>query len=378
MYRLFVTLLVAALGGALVGVATMKKPALAANPLPLPYPPAEHSDDQLCGGLTEPNLLYNPSFEGEYHSYVPPGGHPDCPHGICTTAQMAEGWTPYWLSPSDAPTPHYANPEYKPAELYHWPPRVHSGSRAQQYFSFWLSHEAGIYQRVSAIPGQLYCFGIWGHAWISHGDDPEISDGMLEQRIGVDPTGGSDWRSANIIWGGPRQYYTDPDNPEESAYGPFSLVVRAQSSNLTVYTWSRPVWPAKHNDVYWDDALLMRLPQEPTLDIERNEIAIVERPTEQNVHNLDIDINFSNDPGMVWRATADPGNTLNVSFSPAAGTSASDLNVTFDSAAYGPGSYSATLHVDADPAIPGSPQTIVITLNIFEELHHTHIPLLTH
>jgi hypothetical protein len=44
------------------------------------------------------NLLTNPSFEGDYSSYIPetPQELADCPRNICTTAQMPSGWKPWW------------------------------------------------------------------------------------------------------------------------------------------------------------------------------------------------------------------------------------------------------------------------------------------
>jgi hypothetical protein len=120
-----------------------------------------HSDETACENAVGANLLQNPSFEGEYSAYVPPGGHPDCPTGVCTSVQMADGWTPYWLSPTETSDPDIRNPEYKPAtEDVPPPPRVHDGERAQQYFSFEGTHEAGFYQQVAVTAGGDYCFSI--------------------------------------------------------------------------------------------------------------------------------------------------------------------------------------------------------------------------
>ncbi len=341
---------------------------------PRPYPPLDHRDDDVCGGLDAPNLLQNPSFEGNYTAYIPPGGHQDCPTGICGTAQMAASWTPYWLSRLDTNNADIRMPEYKPAELSFVPPRVHHGARAQQYFTFHATHEAGFYQRVAVTPGQLYCFGIWGHAWSSSQDDPAMSHSELQQWIGVDPSGETDWESPNVIWGAPRQYYSEPG--QDNAYGPFTLVVRAQSTHLTVYTKSQPSWPVKHNDVYWDDAILLRVPQEPALTVSRNVAAIIERPQDAAQYELRFDITFTPDPGLIWRAELQGDRTLDVSLTPIQGAGANDLLVSFDSAPYAPGVYTATILVTAHPAVPGSPQSILISLNIFEEIHETALPFI--
>jgi hypothetical protein len=197
-----------------------------------------------------PNLLYNPFFEEGYDkAYIPPPpGHPDCPSGECSSVIMAEGWTPWWLT--DHEFDH--NPEYKRADvIFTDPVRVRSGQSAQQYFSFWSTHEAGFYQRVSVNNGQSYCFNIWGHAWSAVDDNDAYSgpdDGWLDQKVGIDPTGGTDPKSNNIIWGPPRKQYDD--------YGQFGVCAYALSDHMTVFTYSRPLYPKQHNDVYWDDAEL--------------------------------------------------------------------------------------------------------------------------
>lgn len=198
------------------------------------------------------NLLVNPSFEGAYDSYIPetPQEAADCPLGICTTAQMPAGWKPWWVKerPSDV------NPEYKPAEF---SDRVRSGSRASQYFSFWSTHKAGLRQTVTVPENATVTFSIWGFAWMTEQDGTNVSDGNAtpNMRVGIDPTGGTNPYSANVIWGGFQQ--------TKDFYALFSVQAQAQGSQVTVFTFSAPdVNPAspeygfKHTDVYWDDAVL--------------------------------------------------------------------------------------------------------------------------
>ncbi len=352
---------------------------------PRPFPPQDHSEDVVCGGLEAPNLLQNPSFEGDYSPYVPPGGHPDCPTGTCNSVQMADGWTPYWLSPHDTNNTDIANPEYKPATTADVPVRVHEGDRAQQYFTTFRTHEAGFYQTVSVTPGKVYCFGIWGHAWSSNNDDAHTSDSELEQRIGIDPTGGTDWQSSNIIWGGARQYYNQKDNAPyvENAFGPFTLVVRAEAEQMTVFTWAQPIWPVAHNDVYWDSAILLEAPEEPAMTVSRHSFTILEQTDDAGLYNLPVDISFAQDPGVIWYATVEDGNTLDVTLWPmvaegAAGRGDDDLEITFATDAYAPGSYNATITVTSEPAVPGTPATVNVSLHILDEIINHYLPLYRH
>jgi hypothetical protein len=201
------------------------------------------------------NLLVNPSFEGQYSSYVPetPQELADCPRNICTTAQVPQGWKPWWVK--ERPTD--VNPEYKPAETNVGAERIHSGSRAAQYFSFWSTHKAGLRQTVTVPANAVLEFSIFGQAWISEEDNADVSDrsGTVNMQIGIDPTGGTNPYSPGVVWSGYQQPY--------DAYVRFSVQAQAQGEQVTVFTFSAPSvnpnspeYGFKHNDIYWDDASL--------------------------------------------------------------------------------------------------------------------------
>jgi hypothetical protein len=282
---------------------------------------------------------------------------------------MADGWTPYWLPNSESDRVDDVMPEYKPATHdVPGPPRVHTGDRAQQYFTFHRTHEAGIYQQVAVTPGQEYCFSVWGHSWSTeHSDDPCCSDLPLEQRIGVDPTGGTNWQSADIVWGPHIQQYDE--------YAQFSISVTAQTSQITVYTWSRPIWPGKHNDVYWDTATLKASSGSATMTVTPENVHFVTEEAAPQVTSGQILIDLGGFADIGWTATLEPGGTLSPTVSPAAGTGPALVDITVDSNGYGLGIYTAELTISADSDIPGSPTTVPITLHVVSELHHLYVPL---
>jgi hypothetical protein len=201
------------------------------------------------------NLLTNPGFEGQYSSYVPETAQElaDCPRGICTTAQLAPGWKPWWVK--ERPTD--VNPEYKPAERNASGSRVRNGDRAAQYFSFWSTHKAGLRQTVTVPAGAAVQFSIWGQAWMTESDTSLVSDysGTPNMRIGIDPTGGTDMYSQSIVWSGFLQPFDQ--------YQQFTITAKAQGDKVTVFTYSAPSvnpnspeYGFKHTDVYWEDAAL--------------------------------------------------------------------------------------------------------------------------
>ena len=325
--------------------------------------------DQVKLANPAANLLVNPSFEGQYSSYIPPGGHPDCPLGICQTVQMASGWTPWWVShDGDDPNWIIRNPEYKPAAP--WENRIHEGDNAQQYFTFHSTHRAGFYQRVSAQAGKQYRFTIWGQAWVSSNDNPDTSDVPVIQRIGIDPKGGTDWESSNVVW--------SPAHQQHDEFGLFTVCAVARSSHITVFTFSEPEWPGKHNDVYWDDAQLITYNEPCQLGMQVNSPQTVGQLSEVDnpeTKSQPISIILPKEPGIVWEAKIEAGGTLTPTLSAPSGSSAEPLVVTIDSTGFPIGNYGTSLSVISTPGVPGSPTTIPVKLTVVEKIFYTYIPL---
>ncbi len=188
------------------------------------------------------NLLRNPSFEGTYHAW---SGIPEI--------QVADEWTPWWLPQQDSDPPEInRRPEYKRADAALFANRVHSGSAAQQWFTFHSTHVAGMYQQVSGIlPGKRLQFSVWAQAWSSSEDDPYVSiaPGVINLQVGIDPTGNTDPWAGTVAWSGTVNVYDQ--------WVSVSMEAVAQSSAVTVFLKSAPQYPVKHNDTYWDDAALI-------------------------------------------------------------------------------------------------------------------------
>jgi hypothetical protein len=189
------------------------------------------------------NLIRNPGFEGGFQQFA-----------HFATAQMAPDWLPWW-QPQSGDDPDWKNrmPEYKAARSSDKPKkgRVHSGSTAQQLFTFYGTHLGGIYQVVKGVtPGAKYRFTLWGHAWAGKSNDPAKSEGggPMHMRIGIDPTGGTNAVAGTVVWSGEQ-------NPLD-IWVQFAVEAVAKNNKVTVFTWSAPEYPTHHNDVYWDDAAL--------------------------------------------------------------------------------------------------------------------------
>jgi hypothetical protein len=152
--------------------------------------------------------------------------------------------------------PEFAEISYDPYTY-----RIHTGAKAQKWFSFSRMHQGGLYQQVTGVkPGALLEFTAWMQAWMCYDpnktgacQDGRVSNypGEIHLKIGIDPTGGTVPTSTQIVW-----------SEEQNVFDKWiSFTVRAVALNntVTVFTHARPAWDWAriNNDVYLDDANLV-------------------------------------------------------------------------------------------------------------------------
>lgn len=186
------------------------------------------------------NLLNNPGFEGFYRSFDYGNAGP----GLVLEFRVADGWQP-WYRQQGAGDPEwqYRRPEYRPASY------SYNGSAAQQFFTSFGTHEAGLYQRVTGVAaGRTYRFSLAMYIWSSMGGDFYRSEqpGGASVRVGIDPTGGTNPYASSVVWSPFATFYDE--------WRVMSVDVTAQSSTATVFVWSSQQHPVIHNDVAVDDA----------------------------------------------------------------------------------------------------------------------------
>lgn len=214
------------------------------------------------------NLLKNPGFEGSWWRKTHTGQE-------FGEIFVPENWVAFWKEglpvPHDPSNPNgYGRPEMliinrEPPFLD--PLRVRSGERGLKFFTFYRIHMTGLYQKVDGIKkGARVSATGWAHAWSSVEDDPRMSDGVGKSAfyalvseydktdavrnfvfdVGIDPHGGTDPWSDQVIWGEGAHIY--------NVFGQIPTVeVTAESESVTVFVRSSVLWPFKHCDVYMDD-----------------------------------------------------------------------------------------------------------------------------
>jgi hypothetical protein len=178
---------------------------------------------------------------------------------------VANDWHPWWQEggvPEEVRDANEAGylwrPEYKPESARDFGyKRVRTGDFAQKFFSTFATHNAGLYQQVTGVPeGKRITFSCWVQVWSSQRENIDVSqeNGRYKTGVGVDPYGGTDPMSPNVVWGELVEEYDE--------WGQRTVSVESMSDTVTVFLRGTCQWRVKHNDSYWDEA---RLYAEPLL-----------------------------------------------------------------------------------------------------------------
>jgi len=113
----------------------------------------------------------------------------------------------------------------------------HGGAHCQEVFSHDNQNDGGVYQRFTTTPGQPYVLKAWFKAFSPQGS------GIAEGFLGLDPTGGTDPNSPNIVWvSKPYDYWSEKVWPVTAQTDYITVYLRGRSTkdpskNKTAYVW---------------------------------------------------------------------------------------------------------------------------------------------
>lgn len=199
------------------------------------------------------NLLSNPGFEDG--SRTVQGRQP---------RNVANSWQPWNAPPpSDGATFQNAVPRYlmgSGANAAGVMPRIRSGRDSQIYYSFFETHDGGIYQQISGLtPGTELRFSVYAYIWSSALENTNFSEqpGGVSVQVGIDPTGGTDGLSNDVE-------YSEFAILGYDTFRQYSIIVEAESSTVTVFIRSRITSPVQNTYIYLDDAVLEITPESLT------------------------------------------------------------------------------------------------------------------
>jgi hypothetical protein len=147
------------------------------------------------------------------------------------------GWTPVWVQGNEPGV--LVRPEYKPAGL----AQVHTGTGA-----------VAIHSRSATIDGALY-----RQYSVQRGTEVTVSGWCLKtedaagggQQIGIDPTGGVDHTSGNVMWSDWYSQYS-PDYAVNK-WRQRSVSAVAKSSKITIFLRSKVDYGADGFNTHFDD-----------------------------------------------------------------------------------------------------------------------------
>ena len=209
---------------------------------------------------TGTNLLVNPGFEGIGKPIDNSSPNPgNWTRDTFTGQQFSEiftpqGWVTWWQGGE------FKRPECKvipnEAPFNGDPSRIYDGYYSGMCFTFYGKQNAGYFQVVRNLPPHAVVQGsIYAHAWAC-GDDDHAAHSCGDPdsfyfQVGIDPTGGTDPFSPNIVWSAPAYNYDT-----YKLVGPVQATV-GDAGVVTFFTRAFGKWQLKHNDAYWDDASLV-------------------------------------------------------------------------------------------------------------------------
>jgi hypothetical protein len=195
--------------------------------------------EPLAQGGCAGNVLANPGFEEGFSERS------------AGEVSIANGWFPWWQDGPGQEDGYYRRPEYKPEDASRYGMRrVRSGGFAQKQFNTFSTHNAGLLQQVQVPVDSILNLSAWVQVWSSQHHDPDSvkEPGNYRVYIGIDPTGGTDWNSPNLIWSEPAIQYNTWIN--------LQLQAKAKAGTITVFLRGHPEFRTQFNDSYWDDICL--------------------------------------------------------------------------------------------------------------------------
>jgi len=181
-----------------------------------------------------PNLLQNPGFDSEMYTLISQD-----PLDPATWYNAPQGW---WGGIITAP--HDASwQNVHPSGYPHSAFLKRSG-----IFSFNMARGGGtftayIYQHVPVVPDTDVQGGAWAYL---------ENDVTSSVRVGIDPFGGADPGSPNVVWSG--------WSGSLRQWNYLNVVTKSKAGTVTLFLYATQAQPANPNGVYWDEAFLFGTP----------------------------------------------------------------------------------------------------------------------
>lgn len=185
------------------------------------------------------NLLQNPGFDSETYTLISTD-----PTDPATTFNAPLGWwggiafaphDAFWMNVHPNGFPHSAS--FKRSGIFSY----HMGRGGATFTAY-------LYQQVSVAPNSDVQGGAW--AFLEN-------SGSSITRVGIDPRGGTDPFSPNVVW--------SPFAVGLYQWNYMSVNAKASGAVVTLFLYATQVQPYNPNGVYWDEAFLNGIPGQSTV-----------------------------------------------------------------------------------------------------------------
>lgn len=164
---------------------------------------------------------------------------------------VPEGWHPDWM-PGQKPGP--VRPEIQPEDLYRGDKGFHKGRYGLKISHAYSFFDGVVYRQFPAIVGASYQLRAYSTA---------ESGGGLQCRIGIDPTGGEDFRAGSVVW-------DDGWGTDDPGFKPYewrqlcTAIVKATGEHVTIFMNVRCRDAVQVNAGFFDDVELLADVDNPT------------------------------------------------------------------------------------------------------------------
>lgn len=189
------------------------------------------------------NVLSNPGFEEDFQE------EDDNP-----LLQVAGGWTAWYRAAEgeDAASWELLQPEYAPARDEDEHARIREGESSQVIRTFYATFDAGLLQEVADVEANSWLrFSANAWVWSSVLDDPEQSedDGDVFVQVGIDPDGGTDPDSEEIVW-------SEISYELYDGWREYAVVTQAAGEEVSVFVRAQVGQPVRNTHVWIDETQL--------------------------------------------------------------------------------------------------------------------------
>jgi hypothetical protein len=189
------------------------------------------------------HTIFKTSFESGFEDY----------QGIGELT-VPKDWTPDWVDGNEPGVLH--RPEYDRKDKQAGQPEVYSGRYAANFFTVHATHDACLYRKFKVGKGK----GVRIRAMVmgvSH-EDNGVTDGGHGMRLGIDPSGGTDFTALSVVYGlyyssymkglryGDRRY-------QEGKWVEVTAEAVSQADEITVFMHSKCDFAVDINASHWDD-----------------------------------------------------------------------------------------------------------------------------